>query len=239
MSESGVRLNKYLSAAGACSRREADRLIEAGEVTIDGRVAGLGDRVEEGQRVFLRGEEIRSKQEEIVLAFYKPAGLICTSEEREGTMNIYQYLRYPKRVFSCGRLDKDSRGLLLMTNLGELSEALMRSTNAHEKEYLVEVDREITDTFLQAMREGVFLRELDRTTRPCRVERDGERRFRIVLTQGLNRQIRRMCEALGYRVRDLLRIRVCDVTLDGLAEGECRELAPEEIQRLKETVDIE
>ena len=233
-----VRLNKYLSEAGVCSRREADRLIRAGEVTVDGEPAVLGMSVEEGQSVCVRGKEVRPEETDIFLAFYKPRGLVCTTEERDGAENIYQFIGYPKRIFSMGRLDKDSEGLLILTNRGDVTDAVMRGANRHEKEYLVEVDREVTDEFLKEMRTGVFLEELGVTTRPCEAEKTGKRSFSVILTQGLNRQIRRMCDALGYRVVSLKRIRVMNITVKGLAPGEYRRLTEEEVRQLCADADL-
>nr|WP_294493134.1 pseudouridine synthase [uncultured Mediterraneibacter sp.] len=224
-----VRLNKYLSEAGVCSRREADRLIESGKVTVDGETALMGMRVIPGQVVRV-GRKVVSRQDEmVVLAVNKPRGIVCTEERREKN-NIIRFLNYPIRVTYAGRLDKDSRGLLLMTNNGDIINQMMRASNCHEKEYKVTVDREVTDEFLKHMAEGVPI--LDTVTRPCRVSRIGKYTFSIILTQGLNRQIRRMCEAFGYEVRDLLRVRVMNIRLGSLPEGEYRELTDRELEEL-------
>lgn len=224
-----VRLNKYLSEAGVCSRREADRLIETGRVTVDGKTARTGMKIIPGQEVRV-GKKLVSKGDEmVVLAVNKPRGIVCTEEKRERN-SIVRFLDYPIRVTYIGRLDKDSRGLLLMTNNGDIINRMMRAANHHEKEYKVTVDKEVTDEFLEKMAGGVPI--LDTVTRPCRVRKVGKYTFSIILTQGLNRQIRRMCEALGYEVKDLLRVRVMNIRLGSLKEGEYRELTDEELDEL-------
>lgn len=224
-----VRLNKYLSEAGVCSRREADRLIESGKVTVDGQRAQTGMKIRPGQEVRV-GRKVVSRQDEmVVLAVNKPRGIVCTEEKRERN-SIVRFLDYPIRVTYIGRLDKDSRGLLLMTNNGDIINRMMRAANHHEKEYKVTVDHEITDEFLEKMAGGVAI--LDTVTRPCKVEKLGKYTFSIILTQGLNRQIRRMCEALGYEVKDLVRVRVMNIRLGSLKEGEYREVTDEELDEL-------
>lgn len=224
-----VRLNKYLSEAGVCSRREADRLIETGRVTVDGQRAQTGMRIVPGQVVKV-GNKVVSKQDEmIVLAVNKPRGIVCTEERRERD-SIVRFLNYPVRVTYIGRLDKDSHGLLLMTNNGDIINKMMRAANKHEKEYKVTVDKEITEDFLKKMAAGVPI--LDTVTRPCTVKKIGKYTFSIIMTQGLNRQIRRMCEALGYEVKDLLRVRVMNITLDGLKDGQYRKLTDQELDEL-------
>lgn len=224
-----VRLNKYLSEAGVCSRREADRLIETGRVTVDGQCAQTGMRIVPGQVVKV-GNKVVSKQDEmIVLAVNKPRGIVCTEERRERD-SIVRFLNYPVRVTYIGRLDKDSHGLLLMTNNGDIINKMMRAANKHEKEYKVTVNKEITEDFLKKMAAGVPI--LDTVTRPCTVKKIGKYTFSIILTQGLNRQIRRMCEALGYEVKDLLRVRVMNITLDGLKDGQYRKLTDQELNEL-------
>ena len=224
-----VRLNKYLSEAGVCSRREADRLIETGRVTVDGQRAQTGMRIVPGQVVKV-GNKVVSKQDEmIVLAVNKPRGIVCTEERRERD-SIVRFLNYPVRVTYIGRLDKDSHGLLLMTNNGDIINKMMRAANKHEKEYKVTVDKEITEDFLKKMAAGVPI--LDTVTRPCTVKKIGKYTFSIILTQGLNRQIRRMCEALGYEVKDLLRVRVMNIRLDGLKDGQYRKLTDQELNEL-------
>ncbi len=231
--KSPVRLNKYLSDAGVCSRREADRLIESGRVTVDGRPAQTGMKVIPGQEVRV-GKRIVSKQDEmVVLAVNKPAGVVCTEEKRERN-SIVRFLDYPIRITYVGRLDKDSRGLLLMTNNGDIINKMMRAGNRHEKEYKVTVDKAVTQEFLRQMAAGV--RILDTVTRPCQVRKIGKYTFSIILTQGLNRQIRRMCEALDYQVKDLVRTRIMNIELGNLKEGDYRKLTDEELNRLYDQI---
>lgn len=228
-----VRLNKYLSEAGVCSRREADRLIEDGKVTVDGRIAQTGMRIIPGQVVKVGAKVVSRQDEMIVLAVNKPRGIVCTEEKRERN-SIVRFLDYPVRVTYAGRLDKDSRGLLLMTNNGDIINRMMRAANRHEKEYKVTVDREVTEEFVKQMSEGVPI--LDTVTRPCKVEKIGKYTFSIILTQGLNRQIRRMCEALGYQVRDLVRVRIMNIRLGSLKEGQYRKLTDAELDDLYEQI---
>lgn len=231
--EEGIRLNKYISEAGICSRREADRLIQNGKVEIDGTAAGLGTRVFPGQTVKIGKKEIIKEEEEIILAFYKPRGVECTSDKRTKN-NIIDYIGYPKRIYNVGRLDKDSEGLILLTNQGDMVNKLMRSGNKHEKEYIVTVDRELTDDFLSGMANGVPI--LDTVTRKCVLEKIGKYTFRIIITQGLNRQIRRMCEYFGYHVKTLKRIRILNITLGNLKEGAYRKITGEEKRILYEQI---
>lgn len=224
-----IRLNKYLSDAGVCSRREADRLTEAGMITVDGETAVLGMRIDPSAEVCVKGKPIKREEKKVLLALNKPAGIVCTAEKRE-KQNVVEYLHYPLRVYPVGRLDKDSTGLLLLTNDGALVNKIMRAGNYHEKEYLVEVNRSIDQAFCQKMAAGVPI--LNTVTRPCQVEQTGETSFRIVLTQGLNRQIRRMCEALGYRVTSLKRIRIMNIRLENQKEGTWREIQGEELEAL-------
>lgn len=226
-----VRLNKYLSEAGVCSRREADRLIESGKVTVDGVTAQMGMRVTAGQIVKVGKKTVSKQDEMIVLAVNKPKGIVCTEDQRERD-SIVRFLNYPVRVTYAGRLDKDSRGLLLMTNNGDIINQMMRAANRHEKEYKVTVDKEITEQFIKKMSEGVPI--LDTVTRPCTVKKIGEYTFSIILTQGLNRQIRRMCAAFGYEVKDLVRIRIMNIRLGSLKEGAYRKLTDEELEELYE-----
>lgn len=230
-----VRINKYLSEAGVCSRREADRQIEAGHVTINGRKAVMGDKVAPGDIVLFGKKQVSKEEEIILLAVNKPRGIVCTAEKRERD-NIVDFVNYPKRVYPVGRLDKESRGLILMTNQGELVNKMMRSGNLHEKEYIVRVNRDITKEFLEKMAAGVYLEELDATTRPCPVEQLGKRTFRIILTQGMNRQIRRMCEKFHYRVVDLKRTRIMNIRLGDLKEGTYRKISQEEWKELQELI---
>lgn len=228
-----VRINKFLSEAGVCSRREADRQIEAGNVTIDGRTAQMGDKVMEEQLVCFQGKPVKKEEEMILIAFHKPAGIVCTAEKREKN-NVIDYLNYPKRIYPVGRLDKDSEGLLLLTNNGDMVNKIMRAGNMHEKEYIVTVNKPVTDSFLRGLAGGVPLVELGVTTRKCRVERIGKKQFRIILTQGLNRQIRRMCEYFGYRVQKLVRVRIMNIRLGDLECGKYRDVTPEEYRKLLE-----
>lgn len=235
MENIGVRINKFLSEAGVCSRREADRQIEAGNVTIDGTVAEMGSKVMPGQMVRFNGKAVTKEEEMILLVFHKPAGIVCTAEKREKN-NVIDYIHYPKRIYPIGRLDKDSEGLLLLTNNGEIVNKMMRSGNMHEKEYIVTVNKPVTDSFLRGLAGGVPLVELNTTTRKCHVERLGKKQFKIILTQGLNRQIRRMCEYFGYRVEKLIRTRIMNIELGGLEVGTYREVTAEEYQKLQDLI---
>ncbi len=230
--EGHTRINKYLAEAGICSRREADKLIQAGLVQINGETAHSGARVMQQDQVTLRGKPVNKEQEVHVLAYYKPVGVTCTEKDVYAKKTVIEELNYPIRVTYAGRLDKDSEGLLLMTNDGSLINELMRAANFHEKEYVVRVDKELTEDFLQKIGAGVYLKELEQTTRPCRVEALGKYTFSIILTQGLNRQIRRMCEALGYRIKTLKRVRIANIGLDKLKPGEYRRLDAHKLQEL-------
>lgn len=231
--QNGVRINKYLSEAGVCSRREADRQVEAGNVMIDGRTAQMGDRILPGQKVQFCGKPVIQEKEKILLAFYKPMGIVCTTEKREKN-NIVDYIGYKKRIYPVGRLDKDSEGLILMTNQGELVNKIMRAGNYHEKKYIVTVNQDLTEEFLKGMAGGVYLEELDVTTRKCQVKKLGRRKFQIILTQGYNRQIRRMCEAFGYRVVYLKRTQIMNIVLGDLKPGQYRKVTGEEYAKLME-----
>lgn len=235
MNEQGVRINKFLSEAGVCSRREADRQIELQNVTIDGRIAVAGDKVCDGQLVRFQGKVVSKEEEEILIAFHKPVGIVCTAEKREKN-NVIDFINYPKRIYPIGRLDKDSQGLLLLTNNGDIVNKMMRSGNMHEKEYIVTVNKTISDSFINGMANGVPLVELNATTRKCKVEKLSNRRFRIVLTQGLNRQIRRMCEYFGYRVEKLERVRIMNVELGDLEVGKYRNLSKDEYDTLMKMI---
>lgn len=224
-----IRLNKFISEAGICSRREADRLIEAGRVTIDGVKAVNGSRVLPGQQVCVDGKTVQKEAERIFLAVNKPRGIECTANPQVKN-NLIAFLNYPKKITYLGRLDKDSTGLILMTNDGEINNRMMRARNHHEKEYLVKVNREVTEDFIQKMGSGVPI--LDTVTRKCFVEKTGTYSFRIILTQGLNRQIRRMCEYFGYEVKKLHRIRVMNIELGNLKPGEYRHLTASEVAEL-------
>lgn len=231
MEEQGIRLNKFLSEAGVCSRREADRQVEAGKVLINGQVAVMGQKVMPCDCVEYCGKEVRGQEEPVLLLLNKPVGIVCTAEKRE-KHNIVDFVHYPTRLYPVGRLDKNSRGLILMTNQGDLVNRIMRGRNFHEKEYIVRVDRPISGSFIEGMGAGVYLPELDVTTRPCQVEKLSKFTFRIILTQGLNRQIRRMCQSFGYRVRDLNRVRIMNLELGNLQEGAYRQISGEEYKEL-------
>jgi 23S rRNA pseudouridine2604 synthase len=230
--DGAVRLNRFISEAGVASRRGSDRLIGEGRVTIDGRVAVLGDKVLPGMVVCVDGKSVSIEKEDIVLAFYKPVGVTCTSNS-EDRDNVIDYIGYPKRIYSIGRLDKDSEGLILMTNNGDLANMVMRSRYEHEKEYIVTVDKDITPEFLGGMSSGVHMTD-GRVTKECLVEMTGPREFKMVLRQGLNRQIRRMCEHFGYEVVKLLRVRVMNIKLGNLKPGKYRDISKQERQALYE-----
>jgi 23S rRNA pseudouridine2604 synthase len=229
-----MRLNKFISESGRCSRREADDLLAAGRVTVNGRIAGIGDVVEADDEVRVDGDLVRSRQgpgakSRVYIALNKPRGITCTTESGvEG--NIVDFIDYPERIFPIGRLDKDSEGLILLTNDGDIVNRLLRVENRHEKEYVVTVNREVTPDFVARMSRGVDIGEA--VTRPCKVQRLSKFAFRIVLTQGLNRQIRRMCEAQGMWVRSLARVRIVNLRLGHLKPGQWRKLTPEEVAGL-------
>lgn len=227
-----IRLNKYLAQCGICSRRDADKLIESGKVLVNGIPAGMGQTVSAADSVQVGKKVLQGKERQVVLACYKPVGVTCTERDAHASRKITDLIKYPIRVTYAGRLDKDSEGLLILTNDGALIDAMMRGANGHEKEYVVKVDKEITATFLGKMAQGVYLRELDVTTRPCEITQVGKYTFRIILTQGLNRQIRRMCKELGYQVRELKRVRVMNILLEDLKPGAYRELTESEIIEL-------
>ena len=229
----GVRLNKFIADSGYCSRREADRLIQEGRVTIDGRVGALGDRVQSGMRVVCDGHALSGRGEKVYIILNKPRGIVCTADPRE-PMNVVDYVGYPIRIFPVGRLDKDSEGLLLLTSDGEIVNRLLRAAGGHEKEYEVEVDRPLTREFMERMMRGVPI--LDTVTLPCKLRRTGERSFNLILVQGLNRQIRRMCEALGYNVRRLRRVRINSLRIGNLAPGQWRELTEGEVAALMASI---
>lgn len=223
-----MRINKFLSASGVCSRREADRHIEAGNVTINGHRAEMGAQVEDTDEVCFLGKPIKREVPFVLLAYNKPVGLVCSAKEKD---NIVDAIGYPERIYPIGRLDKDSEGLVLLTNQGELHNQISHARNCHEKEYEVTVNQMVTREFLDSMRSGVAI--LDTVTRPCKVKKTSQNSFTIILTQGLNRQIRRMCEALGYRVRSLKRVRVMNITLNDLPVGQYREITGQELEELQ------
>lgn len=227
-----VRLNKYLADHGVCSRREADRLIEQGRVMVNGSIAPMGCKVTDNDTISVNGKTMGRKPDKAVLAFYKPVGVTCTEKDKHAEKIINDYVKYPVRLTYAGRLDKDSEGLLLLTNDGDLIEAMMRGAHGHEKEYIVKVNKEITEEFLQSMAQGVYLKDLETTTRPCRINRIGKYTFQIILTQGLNRQIRRMCQALGSQVTSLKRIRVMNIELGDLKPGAYVEIKGEQLTKL-------
>lgn len=225
-----VRINKFLADAGSLSRREADKAVEAGRVTIDGEVAVMGSKVAPGSVVTLDGKPVTKENELVLIAFNKPVGIVCTTDRRDPD-NIVDFINYSKRIYPIGRLDKDSEGLLFLTNDGDIVNKILRAGNFHEKEYVVTVNKPITAEFIQHMSEGVEI--LDTVTRPCKVEMIDKMTFRIILTQGLNRQIRRMCEALDYRVRHLTRVRIMNVELGRLKSGTYRNLTEDELSGLE------
>jgi 23S rRNA pseudouridine2604 synthase len=224
-----VRLNKYISETGVCSRREADKWIEAGRVTLNGQPASLGTQVAEGDEVRIDGDSIGSKKKQVYIALNKPVGIICTTEAHIED-NIIDYVGFPERIFPVGRLDRDSEGLILLTNNGDIVNEILRSENNHEKEYLVTVDRPITDLSLRMLADGVKI--MGELTKPSKVARVNAQSFRIILTQGLNRQIRRMCSALGYKAQRLQRVRIMKIHLGNLQPGEWRHLTPTEVAGL-------
>lgn len=227
------RLNKYIAMCGICSRREADRLIAAGSVTVNGQPGSTGMQVYNSDRIMVNGKEISiNRQKRVVLAYYKPIGVTCTEKDKYAETVITDVLAYPVRVTYAGRLDKDSEGLLIMTNDGELIDNMMRGSRQHEKEYIVTVNKDITDAFLQQMQQGIYLDELDITTRSCTIKKLDTRTFQIVLTQGVNRQIKRMTQKLGFRVLSIKRIRVVNIKLAKLKPGEYREVTGEELHVL-------
>ena len=235
--DDGVRINKFLGSAGYCSRREADRLVGEGRVFIDGNMADMGSRVMPGQKVYVDGKAVVPEEENILIAVNKPRGIVCTTTDKQGANNIVDFLGCDKRIYPVGRLDKDSEGLLLMTNDGELMNNILTGKNEHEKEYIVEVDKNLSDYFERRMSEPMYLKELDKTTRPCRVIKTGKKTFRIILKQGLNRQIRRMCSNLGYKVVKLKRIRIMNIELNDLPAGATRKIEGSEYEKLMNLIN--
>ena len=239
-----IRLNKYLSEMGICSRREADRLIEAGKVLVDGQTAPMGMKITPDQKVVCDGKTVgmvengrRKKPKPVLLMVNKPRGIVSTTSDKDRAMNIVELVKYPERVYPVGRLDKDSEGLILLTNQGDLVNKIMKASNGHEKEYVVTVDKPVTAKFIEKMSAGVYLDELDVTTRECEVRATGKREFTIILTQGLNRQIRRMCETLGFHVQTLKRVRIMNLRLGNLKTGTYRKVSKEEYEELCELLD--
>ena len=231
-----IRINKYLSESGYCSRRAADRLIEEGKVTINGEIPELGTKVNEDDQVKVEGQIIEksTKQKKIYLAFNKPVGIVCTTDRRVEPDNIIDFIKYPKRIFPIGRLDKNSEGLIFLTNDGDIVNKILRARNNHEKEYIVIVNRQINKDFIQRMSNGVEI--LETITKNCIVKQLGAKKFKIILTQGLNRQIRRMCEALGYRVQSLKRVRIMNIKLD-IPKGKYREFTKGELFELNRLLE--
>ena len=226
-----TRINKFLSEAGFCSRRAADKLIDAGRVTINGKVPEMGTKVAEGDEVRVDGKLVKNGEDELVyIAFHKPVGIVCTTDSQREERNIIDYIGYPTRIFPVGRLDKPSEGLIFLTNDGDIVNKILRAKNQHEKEYIVTVDRIILGNFIRDMGNGVPI--LDTVTSKCFVEQTGDRHFRIILTQGLNRQIRRMCEHFGYRVGRLKRVRIMNMFLD-MPEGTWRDFSKSELAEMR------
>ncbi len=221
-----VSLNKYISETGFCSRREADKLIETGRVTINGKIAVKGNRALENDVVKVDEQRLKSKSVPVYIMLNKPKGITCTTDQKDRT-NIVDFVRFKSRIFPIGRLDKLSEGLIFLTNDGDIVNKILRAGNGHEKEYVVTVDQVITDEFIKKMGNGIPI--LGTVTKKCFVKQEGDKQFRIILTQGLNRQIRRMCAALGYKVTSLTRVRIMKITLSGLAKGKWRFFTPKEI----------
>ena len=226
-----IRINKYLSEVGYCSRRGADRLIEEGKVKINGEIPEIGTKVNEGDHVEVQGQiiEVSKKQKNIYLIFNKPIGIVCTTDTKVEPDNIVDFIKYPKRIFPIGRLDKRSEGLIFLTNDGDIVNKILRARNNHEKEYIVSVNRPINKDFIQSMSSGVEI--LNTITKNCFVKQLGPKKFKIILTQGLNRQIRRMCESLGYKVHSLKRTRIMNIKLD-VPTGSYREFTKKELLEL-------
>lgn len=224
-----VRLNKYLSDRGICSRREADRLTDLGVILVNGKTAVMGQKVTDADRITVEGRPVETAApEKVIIAVNKPAGVVCTTRTFRGEQNIVALIDRPERLYPVGRLDKDSEGLIFLTNDGAFTAELTRASGHHEKEYEVTLDKEPTDEFIRRLEKGVYLKDLQKTTAPCKILRAGEKKLKIILIQGLNRQIRRMCQALGYEVRALKRVRIMNVLLGDLKPGAYREITGEE-----------
>lgn len=226
------RLNKYLASCGICSRRDADRLIEEGRVSVNGQKATMGMQVSDQDKILVNGKSVHGKNEKVVLAYYKPVGVVCTEKDRFADKKVTDMVKFPVRVTYAGRLDKDSEGLLILTNDGELIRAMMGGSAGHEKEYIVKVNKEITVDFLKTMENGMLLPELNVKTKPCKVEKVGKFTFRIILTQGVNRQIRRMTRELGYHVYAIKRVRIVNIQLADLKPGQYRRISGNELHTL-------
>lgn len=252
-----MRINKLLSSIGYCSRRAADKLVEEGRVTVDGKTVEMGEQVDENANICVDGKLVQKEEENILIAFHKPVGIVCTATDKQGKDNIVDYINYGKRIYPIGRLDKASEGLILLTNNGEIMNRMLKASYYHEKEYVVDVNKDITADFLKRMMNGVYIRELDKTTAKCKCEPiydksdrdktidwDGKlikntRRFRIVLVQGMNRQVRRMCEAFDYTVTRLKRVRIMNIKLGNLPVGKYRNLSDGEYTKLLKGLDLE
>lgn len=231
--EETVRLNKFLSEKGICSRREADRLVDEGKVMVNGVCAVMGQKVSSADEIVVDGKKVSTKQvKPVLIAVNKPAGIVCTTARFEGEKNIADMVKYPTRIYPIGRLDKESEGLILMTNLGDLANEISKASNSHEKEYVVTVNNQVTESFLDKMRRGMHLEELNADTMPCVCTKTGNREFHIILKQGLNRQIRRMCAACGYRVETLKRIRIMNIHLGNIPQGNFRNVTDAEFDKL-------
>ena len=231
--EETVRLNKFLSEKGICSRREADRLVDEGKVMVNGVCAVMGQKVSSADEIVVDGKKVSTKQvKPVLIAVNKPAGIVCTTARFEGEKNIVDMVKYPTRIYPIGRLDKESGGLILMTNLGDLANEISKASNSHEKEYVVTVNNQVTESFLDKMRRGMHLEELNADTMPCVCTKTGNREFHIILKQGLNRQIRRMCAACGYRVETLKRIRIMNIHLGNIPQGNFRNVTDAEFDKL-------
>ena len=231
--EETVRLNKFLSEKGICSRREADRLVDEGKVMVNGVCAVMGQKVSSADEIVVDGKKVSTKQvKPVLIAVNKPAGIVCTTARFEGEKNIVDMVKYPTRIYPIGRLDKESEGLILMTNLGDLANEISKASNSHEKEYVVTVNNQVTESFLDKMRRGMHLEELNADTMPCVCTKTGNREFHIFLKQGLNRQIRRMCAACGYRVETLKRIRIMNIHLGNIPQGNFRNVTDAEFDKL-------
>ena len=251
-----MRINKLLSSIGYCSRRAADKLVEEGRVTVDGKTVEMGEQVDENANICVDGKPVQKEEENILIAFHKPVGIVCTATDKQGKDNIVDYINYGKRIYPIGRLDKASEGLILLTNNGEIMNRMLKASYYHEKEYVVDVNKDITADFLKRMMNGVYIRELDKTTAKCKCEPiydksdrdktidwDGKlikntRRFRIVLVQGMNRQVRRMCEAFDYTVTRLKRVRIMNIKLGNLPVGKYRNLTDGEYTKLLKGLDL-
>lgn len=235
--EETVRLNKFLSEKGICSRREADRLVDEEKVMVNGVCAVMGQKVSSADEIVVDGKKVSTKQvKPVLIAVNKPAGIVCTTARFEGEKNIVDMVKYPTRIYPIGRLDKESEGLILMTNLGDLANEISKASNSHEKEYVVTVNNQVTESFLDKMRRGMHLEELNADTMPCVCTKTGNREFHIILKQGLNRQIRRMCAACGYRVETLKRIRIMNIHLGNIPQGNFRNVTDAEFDKLIKTL---